>query len=374
MRIAVLTSSRADYGIYLPLLEGLRQSPDFELELVVFGTHLSRFHGYTINQIEADGFKPDISIDSMPVGDSPAAIVGAMGTTMIRFSSYWESAKDRLQLAICLGDRFEMFAAASASIPFNIPLAHIHGGETTVGAIDDVFRHSLTHMASLHFTSTEEYANRVRALTGVSSGVHNVGALSLDQLAEFDFFGKEEFKERFGCSVDSNTILVTLHPETRSLGNILDQAKTVASCLEQQSDHDVLITMPNADTSGSIIREVFNDLAERNPDRMFLVENLGRRGYFTAMKRAAFLLGNSSSGLIEAASFQKWVINIGDRQKGRISGANVLHVPYESIALARAIERLNKMGDIEIVNPYFNGGATERILRIIGVFGSRNAP
>ena len=160
MRVAVLTSSRADYGIYLPLLKRLNEDPFFELELVVFGTHVSHFHGYTINQIISDGFEPFVTIECLGNGDSPKAIADSMAVTSTRFTDYWAEAKDRIQIAFCLGDRFEMFAAVSASVPFNIILAHIHGGETTEGAIDDAFRHSITHMAQYHFTSSEEHANR----------------------------------------------------------------------------------------------------------------------------------------------------------------------------------------------------------------------
>ena len=367
MRIAVLTSSRADYGIYLPLLKGLRADTFFELELVVFGTHLSRFHGYTLDEIRADGFEPYVTIDSMALGDSPEAISGAMGLTMARFAGYWAEAKERIQLAICLGDRFEMFAAVSASVPFNIPLAHIHGGETTSGAIDDTFRHSLTHMARHHFTSTEEHAERVTQLIGSKDGVYNVGALSLDNLEKLECFSVAEFEDRFGVGVDANTILVTLHPETRAVDETEQHARTVAESLAGEPDLKALITMPNADTAGTKIRNVFNELAGKHPERIALVENLGTRGYFTAMSRCAFLLGNSSSGIIEAASFGKRVINLGDRQKRRVVGPNVMHVPFDRDRLKSALTQIRSQPVSDLENIYFNGGAAEIILSVFKV-------
>jgi GDP/UDP-N,N'-diacetylbacillosamine 2-epimerase (hydrolysing) len=365
MRIAVLTSSRADYGIYLPLLEGLRTDPFFELELVVFGTHLSRFHGYTLDEIRANGFKPYVTIDSMALGDSPEAISGAMGLTMARFAGYWAEAKERIQLAICLGDRFEMFAAVCASVPFNITLAHIHGGETTSGAIDDTFRDSLTHMARHHFTSTEEHAERVAQLIGSKDGVYNVGALSLDNLEKIELFSGGEFENCFGVGVDANTILVTLHPETRAVDEVEQHARTVAESLAGELDLKALITMPNADTAGTEIRNVFNELAGKHPERIALVENLGTRGYFTAMSRCAFLLGNSSSGIIEAASFGKRVINLGNRQKGRVVGPNVMHVPFDREKLQMAMTRITELPSPGKENIYFLGCASRRIVEVL---------
>ena len=365
MRVAVLTSSRADYGIYLPLLKRFSDDSFFDLELIVFGTHLSKLHGYTLNEIQADGFKPYVTIDSMALSDSPEAIAGAMGLTMGRFASYWVEAKERIQLAICLGDRFEMFAAVSASVPFNIPFAHISGGETTVGAIDDIFRHSLTHMAQYHFTSTQEHFERVVQLIGSKEGVYNVGALGLDNLEQFEPYSEAEFEDSFGIDVDENTILITLHPETRAVDEVEEHARIVAESLASESDLKALITMPNADTAGTKIRNVFHELTGKHSDRIVEAENLGTRGYFTAMSRCGFLLGNSSSGIIEASSFGKRVINIGDRQKGRVAGPNVMNVRFDREELRAAIIRIRELPDPEKENIYFRGGASKRIVEVL---------
>lgn len=365
MRVSVLTSSRADYGIYLPLLKRLRDDPFFDLELIVFGTHLSKLHGYTLTEIQADGYEAYVTIDSMALSDSPEAIAGAMGQTIVRFASYWAEAKDRIQLAICLGDRFEMFSAVSASVPFNIPFAHISGGETTIGAIDDSFRHSLTHMAKYHFTSTQEHFDRVVQLLGFKEGVYNVGALGLDNLEKFEPYSGAEFEYRFGIDIDENTILVTLHPETRALEKVEEYARIVAESLAVESDFKALITMPNADTAGTKIRKVFHELKGNHSDRIVEVENLGTRGYFTAMSRCGFLLGNSSSGIVEASSFGKYVINLGDRQKGRPTGPNVMNVIFDREELRAAMIRIRELPYLGRENIYFRGGASRRIVEVL---------
>ena len=368
MRIAVLTSSRADYGIYRPLLQLLSRAEDVELELVVFGTHLSRFHGYTIDEIRKDGYEPFVCIDSMSMGDTPGAIASAMGNTMIQFSGYWAGASGRIDLAVCLGDRYEMFAAVSSSIPFNVPVAHIHGGETTLGAMDNIFRHSLSHMATLHFVATQAYANRLEELVGSSEHVFHVGALSLDSLAHFKPYSAAEFRQQFDLDVDDGTILVTLHPETKRPEDTERQVDVLAEVLENQQEWKALITMPNADTAGTVIRERMKKLNAEHPKRFQLAENLGQRGYFSAIALGAFLMGNSSSGIIEAASFDKYVINIGERQAGRISGKNVINVPFDAAALEAAMKRVAQNGSQRFENPYFVGGAAERILEGMRAF------
>ncbi len=365
MRVAVLTSSRADFGIYLPLLKKLNTDPFFELELVVFGTHLSHFHGYTLSQIYSEGFEPFVTIESIGNRDSPKAIADTMAITSTRFTDYWAEAKGRIQIAFCLGDRFEMFAAVSASVPFNIILAHIHGGETTEGAIDDVFRHSITHMAQYHFTSSEEHAKRVCQLKCSQDNVYNVGALSLDNLDEIEFYSDSDFNNQFGFIVDSKTILVTLHPETRARKKAEEHALIVAEVLKNELHYNVIVTMPNADTEGNKIRAVFNSLAENSPSRIKLVENFGTKAYFTAISRCAFLFGNSSSGIIEAASFGKYVINIGDRQSGRPTGANVVHVPFDELELSHAIRKIEKFPKLKKENIYFQEGAAKSIVAIL---------
>ncbi|MEL6635816.1 MAG: UDP-N-acetylglucosamine 2-epimerase [Bacteroidota bacterium] len=363
MRIGVLTSSRADYGIYLPLLRLLHEAPDFELSIIAFGTHLSPYHGYTVRQIEADGFPIRARVESLIVGDSEEAIALAMGTTLSKFAGLWERWRDQFDWVLALGDRYEMFAAVSAAVPFAIPIAHLHGGETTLGAIDNTFRHCITHCAQLHFTATAAYAAKVVELKGKAEGVHCVGALSLSGLPDQDLLNAAAFRERFGIDLGRPTILSTFHPETLRVEQNTAHAETLVAVFDQLAAHyQIVLTMPNADTMGGALRRVFAAHAERS-ERFIAVENFGKRGYFTAMRDCALLLGNTSSGIIEAASFGKYVVNLGDRQRGRARSANVLDVAVEAEAILGAVTQIEARGMTYTGdNIYYNPRVAEDIL------------
>lgn len=368
MRIAVLTSSRADYGIYQPLLRRLEQDPFFDLELIVFGTHLSELHGRTIDLILEDGFTIARQVESMVVGDSEEAISTAMALTASKFSSIWASLKDHYDLVFCLGDRYEMFAAVSAAIPFNLPIAHIHGGEETRGAIDNIFRHSLTHMAKLHFTTTEQYKKRVLELLGTKESeaqVYNVGSLSLDNLEDLELLDTSEFLVKYGIDLTKPTILFTFHPETVNTQLNEQYIEEVIEALDSLKKYQVVITMPNADTKGNIIRNKLNRFIKENERRVFGIENFGIKGYFSCMKHASFLMGNSSSGIIEAASFGKYVMNLGDRQNGRASGKNVLNLGINKDNIISTVQEIEKNPYKLNGNLYWNGGASKQIIEIL---------
>lgn len=352
MKVAVLTSSRADYGIYLPLLKKLHISQDFQLYVFVFGTHLSALHGRTITQIEDDGFVIAETIESLIVGDSPSAIANSIGNTISRFADVWQRWATELDIVVALGDRYEMFAAVAAATPFNIKVAHLHGGETTLGAIDNMYRHSISHMSLLHFTATQAYADTVAHMVGSRDDVHHVGALSLDNLNELDLYSCSEFKDRYDIDLSRPTILCTLHPETVDYQNNQANAITLAEVFRRIKDrYQVVITMPNADTSGEVIRAVFAKLA-LECDHVYTVESLGSRGYFSCMTLASFLVGNTSSGLIEAPSVHKYAINVGSRQAGRVRGANVIDVKFSDEEILLAIDRVATLGNYSGDNPY----------------------
>ena len=330
MRVVVLTSSRADFGIYLPLLRLLKSDDYFNLKIIAFGTHLSRFHGYTLNQIEKSGFTASEKLETLILGDTEEAISNAIGNTITKFSSLWQKLKGETDLIIALGDRYEMFAAVSAAVPFNIKIAHLHGGETTLGAIDNKFRHSISLMSSLHFVSTADYAKRVEDLMASNEGIYNVGALSLDNIVNLDLLSKSDFKSRFDIDLNIPTILSTFHPETVSIEKNVDYADILVETFSKLSDrYQIVITMPNADTMGNIIREKFQKLVHSN-ERVIGIENFGTLGYFSCIQHCSFLLGNTSSGIIEAASFGKYVINLGDRQKGRATSDNIFNTEITS--------------------------------------------
>lgn len=351
MRVAVLTSSRADFGIYLPLLKALKADPFFTFEIIAFGTHLSPFHGYTVNQIIEQGFIPGYKIETVLVSDTKESIATSMGLTMMKFASFWQEHHQEFDIVFCLGDRYEMFAAVMAGIPFQIRFAHLHGGEKTLGAIDNVFRHSISHAAAIHFTSTEHYKARLTQMLDESQHVYHVGALSLDNLSAMSLLSIEEFKAKWGVDLSKPTILTTFHPETVKADLNIQYAEELAATILAENQYQYLITMPNADTAGNSIRKVFQDrLAGK--EHVFLIENLGSQSYFTAMTYCSFLLGNTSSGIIEAASFGKYVINLGNRQEGRECGDNVFTINVESKLILQAISKTQELGQFLGLNVY----------------------
>ena len=331
IRVGILTSSRADYGIYLPLLRALEQDQVFELKLIVFGTHLSRFHGYTVDQIERDGFKPFAQIESLLIGDTPNAIATAYALTCLKFADFWNVNQKDFDVVFALGDRYEMAAAVAASIPYGVPIAHLHGGEITLGAIDNVYRHSISLASKFHFVSTEVFAERLQRLLDENhENIHHVGSLGLENLSNFDFLSKENFKKQWDIDLELESILVTVHPETADYQQNEAHCAAIEHALRDLSkNYQLIITMPNADTSGLIFRTCFEALGRDIPT-VKIIENFGSQSYFTCMKHVKLVLGNSSSGIIEAASLGKYVLNLGNRQEGRLSGENVVHLPFDS--------------------------------------------
>lgn len=362
MNLVILTSSRADYGIYLPLLKKLKVDLYFNIKIVAFGAHLSEKFGNTIQQILDDGFEVTYKIETILSSDSPQSISKSMSVTIEKFAELWEEEKSFTDYIICLGDRYEMFAAITASVPFNIPVVHIHGGETTTGAIDNSFRHSLSVMSKIHFASTQNHANRIIQIIGTERGVYNVGALSLDNLNDVHILSKEEFKQKFNIPID-NPVLVTFHPETVAYQKNENYVQELISALSV-IDNQIIITMPNADTMGSIIREKLLEFANFK-ENVFTVESLGTQGYFSCLYHCDFILGNSSSGIIEAASFAKYVINIGDRQKGRDSGINIIHCEVEKNAIVNAIKQIKNLPLLNNKNIYGDGFTADKMISIL---------
>lgn len=347
MRIAILTSSRADYGIYLPLLKKLQSDNFFELKIIAFGTHLSKFHGYTVKKIEQDGFEVSEKLETLILGDSETAISNAIGNTISRFAPLWERIKNQIDLVFALGDRYEMFAAVASSVPFNIKIAHLHGGETTLGAIDNKFRHAITLMSSVHFVATKQYSEKIKELTGQQAHIYTVGALSLDNLESLQLLTLSTFKEQFKIDLSIPTILSTFHPETVFVEKNEIYSKILVDTFEELSnEYQIVITMPNADTMGSIIRNHFLELSQRNM-KVICIENFGSLGYFSCIKHCSFLLGNTSSGIIEAASLGKFVINLGDRQKGRARSRNVIDVEVDKLKILEAVKCLENRDYME---------------------------
>lgn len=364
MRVLFLTSSRADFGIYEPLIRAMKKDAFFEVSICAFGTHLSSQHGYTATYIRDKGFTIDFELRTVPEGDSPYEISRSMGHTIELFAEFWQSHLNDFDWVFCLGDRYEMFAAIMASVPFRIPTAHLHGGETSLGAIDQIFRHSISLASQLHFVATYENKQRLESILGANTGIHWVGALALDHLENFEFYSVEDFKEVFQFDFSKKTILVTVHPETTDFSNNLAHTEQLVESMEALPDYQFLITMPNADTNGMTIRKVLLD-AKSRLSNMYLYENLGTKGYFSAMKWSEMLLGNTSSGIIEAASFQKYVINLGNRQLGRQAGGNVYHCPFDSEKILHEIKQIEEKGPWIGGNIYQKDGAAKAIIEIL---------
>ena len=357
--IAILTSSRADYGIYLPLLIAMKDDPFFKLRIIAFGTHLSPIHGYTINQILSDGFDVPYQIESMLAADSPNAISTAMALTSLKFADFWKDHQHDFDLVFCLGDRYEMFAAVTAGIPFNIPFAHIHGGEKTLGAIDNIFRHAITHSSKYHFVSCKEHGERVSELTESKDNIFDIGALSLDNLNSLPLLSKVDFDSKFGVDLNLPTILVTVHPETVTSEMNRVFVVELADTLLELTNYQVIITLPNADTNGNFIRKRLLQLPLESSNRILCFENLGSHGYFTAMKYCSFLLGNTSSGIIEAASLSKYVINLGNRQQGRKQSLNCFNVPFNKELILRTVQKIENSQAYTGENIYYKGNAAK---------------
>jgi len=362
VKVGLLTSSRADYGIYLPLIRLMDKDPEFELNLIIFGTHLSKRFGKTILQIEKNGFQTDIKVNTLSKGDNPLDISVSMATTMREFANIWK--KSQFDLIFALGDRYEMFAAVASSLPYNIPVAHIHGGETTNGAIDNAFRHSITCMSKYHFTSTEKYRKRVAQIIDSEEEVFNVGALSIDNLKSIQLLNIDQFVQSFQIDLSIPTILFTFHPETVNYTMNSHYIKEIIITLSQLDNYQQLITMPNADTLGLFIRKQLLEYA-KNRNNVKCYETLGTVGYLSAIKHCSFMLGNTSSGFVEAAFFPKAVINFGERQSGRIQTPNILTVPISTNEILKAVEQIETMSIPSNCNIYGDGTAASKIVEII---------
>jgi len=361
MRIGVLTSSRADYGIYLPLLRRLKADDRFDLSLIAFGTHLKKEFGYTLHQILEDGISVQYTIDNLENGDDVLSITKSYAKTIELFAPFWQDHQHSFDIVFCLGDRFEMAAAVNAGIPFGIKFAHFHAGETTLGAIDNIYRHQISLASNLHFVSVPQFAERVHHLLDRKDTTTIIGSLSLLNLNDIPLLSDAAFFEKWNIDLNKPSILVTVHPETvhyQQNENFSQEIYTALSTLSKT--YQIIVTLPNADTNGSVFRKQFYRLKEK-VSSVHLIENFGTKSYFTCMKRVDFLLGNTSSGIIEAASFGKYVLNIGDRQKGRFAPENVIHVPFDA---QKIIEKTAEISGKTFTgeNPYYNTNALELTL------------
>lgn len=361
MRIGILTSSRADYGYYKPLLSAFQENHSIDLKIIAFGTHLSEKHGLSKNQIIKDGFNIHHELNTLLNEDLPENIAFSFAETNKLFAEFWKKNQFEFDWILALGDRYEMAAAVISSIPFQLNIAHFYAGETTEGAIDDIYRNQITLVCKKHFVSLPIYKKRVQELIGKEGDVEVIGNLSLHNLIDFEFLSLEEFYNLWNIDLNKPTILITFHPETVNYNANFEYSNTVFDALTYLSRfYQLVITMPNADTNASIYRTVFENLRKKHKN-VYLIENFGTKSYFTCMKFSKCILGNSSSGIVEAASFGRYAVNVGDRQKGRFAPENVLHVPFDSNLMCRAVESVSDKS-FNKENPFFKENAIELIV------------
>jgi GDP/UDP-N,N'-diacetylbacillosamine 2-epimerase (hydrolysing) len=367
IRVGVLTSSRADFGIYLPLLKRLHQRQDvFDASLIVFGMHLCKQFGYTADQIEEAGFKISYRISSMLGHDDPASISSTYAITALKFADFWGEHGSKFDVVFCLGDRFEMAAAVAAGIPLGIRFAHIHGGETTLGAIDNIYRHSITLASKWHFVSAKPFTERIHSLVGSDVKCFVAGSLSLENLRDISIQSLSELKEQWGIDLKHPSILITIHPETASPESNQENIREVEFALiELSKKWQLIVTMPNADTYGSEYREMYARIAKTAYGNIYLIENFGTLSYFSCMHHCSMLLGNTSSGIIEAATFRKYVIDLGDRQKGRLTSGNVTSIPFNAELMIRTVDKVASKGEYFGDNVYQSGDTTGIIMRAL---------
>ena len=365
-KICVVTGGRSDYGLLKWLMKAIQADKDLELQVIATGMHLSSKFGSTVNEIEQDGFKIDEKVECLDVSDSAIDTASAMARTMIGCSEAYSRLNP--DLVLVLGDRFEIFSAVAAALVSNIPVAHLHGGEVTSGAVDESFRHAITKMSALHFVANDEYRRRVVQMGESSRHVYNVGGLGVDAILNVELLSKEQLSNDLGINFLNKSLLITFHPETATANPALQQITEIIKALEELNDTTLIFTMPNADMGNSIITDSIRNFATQGNNRYFF-ESLGQTRYLSMLSLVDGVIGNSSSGLAEAPSFKIGTINIGDRQKGRIQASSVLNCEASQSHVLTAIEEMYSDGFQSrlktAMNPYGTGGASQKIVDIL---------
>lgn len=366
-RIGIMTGTRAEYGLLKPLMQEINKDNDLELYLIVSGMHLSPEFGMTYKEIEEDGFEINAKVEMLLSSDSPAGISKSIGLGVIGFADEFQRAD--LDMLILLGDRYEALSAAISAMVMRIPIAHLHGGELTEGAIDEGIRHSITKMSYLHFTSTEQYRNRVIQLGENPERVFYVGALGVENIKKINLMTKEELERSIHFEIDENTVIVTYHPVTLENNTVEEQFLNLLEVLDRNPKIRMIFTKANADTNGRIVNELIDKYAAQNSERACAFMSLGQKRYLSALKYCRIVIGNSSSGIIEAPSFGKPIINIGDRQKGRICADSVINCGYTQQEIQQAMETAltkefeNKASNCR--NPYEKENTAANIISVI---------
>lgn len=365
-KICVITGSRADYGLLRWVMQGILDDPTLRLQIIATGMHLSPEFALTYRQIEQDGFNIDRKIEILTSSDTAVGIAKSMGLGLISFAEAFDQLSP--DLIVVLGDRFEILAATSAALVACIPVAHLHGGETTQGAFDEACRHSITKMSHLHFVATQTYKNRVIQLGEHPDTVFLVGGLGLDSIKRLTLLNRAELEESLNLKFGHKNLLITFHPVTLEYETAVNQLQELLATLSELKDTKLIFTYPNADTNGRVLIKMIQQYVADHKNSMAFT-SLGQLRYLSCLTQIDAVVGNSSSGLIEAPSFKIGTINIGDRQRGREQAASVIDCKPKMQDITNALNRLystdfqTKLPDT--VNPYGTGGASERIVEII---------
>lgn len=366
-KICVITGTRAEFGLLKPLIQKIDQDRESELQLVVTGMHLSPEFGLTYQEIEKTGFKITERNEMLLSSDTPNGITKSVGMGIIGFADIFT----RLipDMVIILGDRFEMLAAATAAMIHAIPISHIHGGELTEGIIDDPIRHSITKMSTLHFTTTDEYRTRVIQLGEQPDKVFCVGALGVENIKSQSLMSRDELSRDIGYSLEKSYIMVTFHPVVMEKKTVQEQFETLLTALDNLRDYQIIFTKANADIDGRIINRLIDEYVARNRERAAAFMSLGMIRYLSMLQYCEMVIGNSSSGIIEAPSFHIPTVNIGKRQEGRVRGRSVIDCGCTIEEIIGAVYKAQKMNRSAVLqnkaNPYEGTETSDKILRII---------
>jgi UDP-N-acetylglucosamine 2-epimerase (non-hydrolysing)/GDP/UDP-N,N'-diacetylbacillosamine 2-epimerase (hydrolysing) len=366
-KIAVITGTRAEYGLLSRLMQMIADDCDLQLQVVVTNMHLSPEFGLTYREIEADGFHIDKKVEMLLSSDTANATAKSVGLATIGFADAYEDLCP--DLIVVLGDRFEMLAAVTTALFYKIPIAHLYGGEITEGAYDDAIRHAITKMSHLHFTSTEEYRTRVVQMGESPERVFCVGAIGIDNIRHEQLLSKPELEKSIDFTVTDKTLLVTFHPVTMENNTAKEQILNLLQVLEEYNDYSVIFTQPNADTNGRIITQLIQEFVKKYPSRSRLYASLGKRRYLSVLQYVKAVVGNSSSGLVEVPSFGIPTINIGDRQRGRIQATSVVNSSADYLSIKEAFNSALSDSFVQyaktVTNPYEKKDTTKHIFEVL---------
>tara|TARA_B100000212_G_scaffold247070_1_gene188747 strand:- start:381 stop:1538 length:1158 start_codon:yes stop_codon:yes gene_type:complete len=372
-KICVVTGSRAEYGLLRWVLEGINKSKLLDLQLIVTGMHLLPEFGSTINSIEKDGFYINKKIEMLLCSDTPVGITKSMGIGLIGFA---EALNELMpDLLLVLGDRFEILTAVNAALLARIPIAHIHGGESTEGAIDEAIRHSITKMSHIHFVASRIYRNRVIQLGEHPNTVYNIGGLGIDNFIKLNLLDKNSLEKSIEFKLKNINLLITFHPVTLENNTSKNQMNELLHSLSELKETGLIFTMPNSDADSKVIFKMIQDFVRKNTNAR-IYSSLGQLKYLSCIKYVDAVIGNSSSGIIEVPYLKKPTINIGDRQKGRLKADTIIDCKPQRLSINKAIKKALsndfKLKIKDSINPYGNGGGSEKIVKIIEGYNLQN--